>query len=296
MLRSTLQADDLIKLIGEHLPDFAFERAERQQSSGQFNNVLCLDARWIFRFPKSAGAAVDLARELEILPRLHGRLPLPIPEPRFQAYDRAGLPLFMAYPLIPGAPLLREKFAALKAYEAHLECIARDLAGFLRALHAIPPAELGLAPAGEDALAEWTRIGDDIGDKLFPHMRSDARQTVARNFEAAMNDADMWHYVECLVHGDFGTGNILFRDGRVSGVIDFGFCGPGDPAQDLGALLASYGAAFVERVCRHYPALGAGLRRARFYQSNYALIQALYALRAGDEAEFEDGMRDYVSY
>ena len=251
----------------------------------------------MFRFPKSAGAAADLARELEILPRLHGRLPLPIPHPRFHARDAAsGELLFMGYTRLPGEPLMRERFARLRADAAILAGIAKDLALFLRALHAIAPAEHGLAPAGEGALAEWTRIGDEIREKLFSYMRSDAREAVARNLEAALNDVAIWHYDECLIHGDFGTGNILFGDGRISGVIDFGFCGPGDPAQDLGALLASYGAEFVERVCHHYPALRAGLPRARFYRDNYALIQALYALRDGDEAEFEDGMREYVSY
>lgn len=287
--------DSLLKLIRQHLPDFAFERAEELQSPGQFNIVLAVDDKWMFRFPKSAGAAADLARELEILPRLHGRLPLPIPEPRFHARDAAsGDLLFMGYPRLPGEPLTRERFARLKDDEAVLAGIAKDLALFLRKLQAIAPAEHGLAPASESALAEWTRIGHDIREKLFPHMRSDARETVARNFEKALNDAAIWSCDECLIHGDFGTGNLLFHDGRVSGVIDFGFCGPGDPAQDLGALLASYGAAFVERVCRHYPALRAGLPRARFYCGNYALIQALYALRDGDEAEFEDGMRGYV--
>ena len=58
---------------------------------------------------------------------------------------------------------------------------------------------------------------------------------------------DLWRYDACLIHGDFGTANLLFAEGRISGVIDFGFCGSGDPAQDLGALLASYGEAFVAR-------------------------------------------------
>ncbi len=289
------EADRFAELIRRHRPDFAFERADRMQSSGQFNTVLSIDAKWIFRFPKSPGAAADLACELEILPRLRGRLPLPIPEPCFHALDsESGELLFMGYPLLPGEPLLREKFAELKDDEALLERIAKDLALFLRTLHAIAPADLGLTTGKENAKDEWARIYADLREKLYPHMRSDAREALRRNFETALNDADLWHAAECLIHGDFGTGNILYRDGRISGVIDFGFCGSGDPAQDLGALLASYGEPFGEQLLRHYPTLRAGLRRARFYQSNYALIQALYALRDGDEAEFEDGMRDYV--
>ncbi|MCY3831777.1 MAG: phosphotransferase [Chloroflexi bacterium] len=286
--------DALLQLIRQHRPDFVYERVNPALYEGQFSTVLIVDDEWIFRFPKSAGAAADLARELEILPRLQGKLPLPIPEPLWHAADvEAGGLLFLGYRPLPGEPLLREKFAELQGEEGILETVAQDLARFLQRLHVIAPADIGLAPSGESAKDEWTRIGEEIREKLFPYMRADARADVASKFRAALNDADLWHVDERLIHGDFGTGNILYRDGRISGIIDFGFCGVGDPAHDLGALLASYGETFVERVFRHYPALRAGWPRARFYQSNYALIQALYALRDGDEAEFEDGISAY---
>ena len=35
------------------------------------------------------------------------------------------------------------------------------------------------------------------------------------------------------VHGDFAAGNILIKDNQLSGVIDFGGMGVGDPACDL---------------------------------------------------------------
>ncbi|MCY3865747.1 MAG: phosphotransferase [Chloroflexi bacterium] len=123
----TLQNDHLLKLFRQHLPDFAFERAERLQSPGQFNTVLVMDAQWIFRFPKSAGAAAGLARELEILPRLLGRPPLPIPQPRYHARDaESGGLLFKGYPLLPAKPLQRERFAQLKDDDAEFEDGMRD--------------------------------------------------------------------------------------------------------------------------------------------------------------------------
>ena len=75
------------KLIARHLPDLSFRHARILPAAGQFNTVLCLDERWIFRFPKSPQAAADPAHELEILQRLRGRLPLPIPQPQFSADD-----------------------------------------------------------------------------------------------------------------------------------------------------------------------------------------------------------------
>ncbi len=126
-------------------------------------------------------------------------------------------------------------------------------------------------------------------------MRAEARLEVSRDFETGLNGSSLWRIDSCVVHGDFGAGNILyhFHEERISGIIDFSFCEIGDPAQDLGALLASYGEEFVEQVLLRYPALRSHLPRARFYCSKYALLQALFALRDNDPAEFEDGIADY---
>ena len=281
-------------LIRRHLPDFAAERAQLLHSSGQFNTVLCVNDEWIFRFPKSPDVAAELAQELQILPRLQGKLPFPIPNPQVEARDPvSGQLLFMAYPLLPGEPLQRNLFAELEHDNSIVKQLANDLATFLQALHGISPAALRLESRGEDARQAWAQIYDDVQEKLYAHMRADAQQAVSRNFKAALDDQSLWRFDVCLIHGDFGTGNILCGDGRISGIIDFGFCGIGDPAQDLGALISSYGEPFVERVMGHYPALREGLRRARFYRQNYALIQALYALRDDNPADFEDGIADY---
>ncbi len=285
---------DCLALLAQHLPALPLERARLIEGLGQFNLVLCLDERWILRFPNSAAAADDLARELEILPQLDGPLPLPIPKPRFSAREpKSGQLLFMGYAMLPGAPLLRERYLSLRGDTPTVEQIAIDLAGFLRVLHATPPDDMALPPLVESPREAWARYFAAIRARLYPYMRADARLATSHNFEQALADDNLWRGEPCLVHGDFGTGNILLQAGRISGIIDWGFCGLGDPAQDLGALLASYGEAFVARVCRHYPALGSGLARARFYRRQYALLQALYALRDGDHAEFADGLAAY---
>ena len=286
--------EDYIQVINGHLPGFSAGAARILPASGQFNTVLCINERWIFRFPKSAHAAADLDHELRILPRLRGLLPLAIPEPEFSARDPdTGLPLFMAYRMLPGEPLLRRRFNEIQHNDRVLERIAVELAGFLRRLHAVAPAAVGLAAEPLDFRCEWAGIYRDIRAKLFPHMRADAQREVTRRFEDGLDDSTLWDREACLIHGDFGTGNILFQDGRISGIIDFSFCNLGDPAQELGALIASYGDEFAERVCRHYPGLRAQWRRAHFYCGAYALLQALYALRDGGRAEFEDGIAEY---
>ena len=285
--------EPFLALIKRHLPGLAFRRA-RILPAGQFNTVLCLDERWVFRFPKSAHAAGDLAHELDILPRLQGRLPLPIPAPVFRAADDdTGAVLFMGYAMLGGQPLLRQRYAQMQASTDFSARIAQDLAEFLLALHKIPAAEAGLADAAEDGRTVCTRLYHAFRQDLYPHMRPDARAAVSQDFEAALADARLWRYESCLIHGDLGAGNILFQNGRVSGIIDFSFCNVGDPAQDLGALLSSYGEGFAALLLAYYPALRGCLPRARFYCRQYALEQALYALRDDDQEEFEDGIASY---
>jgi aminoglycoside 2''-phosphotransferase len=288
----TTPTDVYVQQIRAAFPELTVDHVQGN-TGGQFSHVLIVNHALIFRFPKSPHAAAEVSREIPILAALRGRLPLPIPDLKYVVEDADGNLSFMGYPMIPGVPLLRDTFAAI-ADDAVLAQIAAELAGFLKALHALPPDTLPAAPQPYDARAEWQQTFVNFEAQLFPHMRPDARQQVAANFTAALNNAALWDFQPVLCHGDFGTGNILYADGHISGIIDFTFCGMGDPAQDLGALLTSYGEAFIERVFASYPALRSALPRARFIVSTYALWQAWYALRDGNQEDFDDGMRAYV--
>ena len=82
------------------------------------------------------------------------------------------------------------------------------------------------------------------------------------------------------LHGDLHPANILVRDGRVSGIIDFGDITAGDPAADLSVawmlLPESLHGAFREAYQAHLaagavPADGELWRRARGWALNLAL-------------------------
>lgn len=274
-------------------PELAITTAHLNATEGQFSDVLLINNALIFRFPKSPHVAQELASEIPLLKALHGKLPLPIPNVQYIAEAETGGLAFMGYPMIRGQPLLRSRFAAI-VNKAILKQIAQELAYFLKTLHDIQPDGLNLSLGSYDAHAEWVTMFADFQEKLFPYMRFDAQAKISANFEAALSNSSLWDFESVLCHGDFGTGNILYADGHITGIIDFTFCGLGDPAQEIGALLASYGAGFCERVLKCYPELKATLPRAHFIMSNYALIQALYALRDNNKADFDDGMQDYI--
>jgi aminoglycoside 2''-phosphotransferase len=110
-------------------------------------------------------------------------------------------------------------------------------------------------------------------------------ETRAIAFLASWNDTT-WQ----LIHGDFGSGNILIAGGVVSGIIDFGGASIGDPASDIAGLIASYGDTFVDHVARSRPELTPMRTRSAFYLPAFAAMEALHGLDHNDPGALEAGL------
>ncbi len=274
-------------LIATLAPELDVQTVRRD--NGQFNDVLIVNNAWVFRFPKSPAALSSMPGEVAILRALAGRLPLPTPEPCYVNFigPRPGF----GYALLPGAPLSREWLAT--APEPVRDQIAQRLGEFLRALHTLPPDLFDGQPL-QDVIGQWAELHDKIRDHLFPFMRSDARDEVAGRFEVFLA-AGQSTWTPVPRHGDFGSGNFLYdaEAGAVSGVIDFGSAGLGDPAVDIAAL-STLGQPILNRALVAYPEAAGYLDRAAFYRSTFALQQAWYGLRDGSREDFEDGIARYL--
>lgn len=275
-----------IQMIQQAYPELAVQSINEQR--GQFNDIVLVNDQYVFRFPRSQVAQETLAREIAILNVVRDRVSLPVPDPRLSGGDPgSGESRFMGYEMIPGRALTYSDVR-----EANRERLARQLAEFLQELHAVPLDALPVEIETSELPAAWASFYRDVCDHLFPHMREEARGRIAGQFEAYFEDPHRYAFDTCLRHGDFGAGNIIWDpdEQEIAGIIDFGSCGPGDPAQDLGAILVSLGSNLAGEMYRHYPELEAMYDRAVFYTGTYAMQQALAALHAGDDALFEDGI------
>ena len=285
----------LLDQVRAYCPDLTWQQG-RLNEDGQYNDVLILDQAWVFRFARNAPAVATLQREHRLLTALGPRLPLPIPQPVFMQLDvGAAEQPFVGYPHLPGEPLWLERFAAIQD-EAVYGRMAADLAGFLAALHTIPPADLGLdetEPA--EAEPEWRDLYQRIEAKLFTFMNPQARQSVSRHFAAYFQNPARYAFTPSVRHGDFGTGNILFdaKTGTISGILDFAFTGLGDPAVDF-AGLKRFGPEFYQQCAAHYPAIADAEDRIAFYQGTFALQEALFGLEHDDPEAFAAGIKTYL--
>src|SRR5262245_64958317 len=100
-------------------PDLPIAGVRLHTAEGQFNDILVVNEELIFRFPRSPHVAATLAAETDLLVQLQGHLPIPIPDPIYQAHDsQTGALRFMGYRMLPGTPLWRETTATLVADRA----------------------------------------------------------------------------------------------------------------------------------------------------------------------------------
>lgn len=114
-------------------------------ASGWDNTVYLVAGTWIFRFPRRQAALPCTITELAVLPVIAGRLPLPVPLPRYIGEPGPDFPWpFWGARLLPGTELADSGLAGSRRGPA-----AAATGTFLQALHACDlPDALQHEPAG----------------------------------------------------------------------------------------------------------------------------------------------------
>ncbi|GAB3752692.1 aminoglycoside phosphotransferase family protein [Microlunatus parietis] len=220
------QFDDALvrQLVDDQFPDWAGLTLDRVLPGGSDHAIYRLGADLSVRVPRHSGAINDAAKVAHWLPLLAARLPLQIPEP--VAVGRPGL----GYPWSWLVCRWQDGAVATAAEFADSVDVALQLADFLVALRGI---ELEVPDAWRDRIVRGPISGRDAETrnaiaKVGADFDQDALLAVWEEAVAAEPGPQSW------VHGDFHSGNLLARDGRISTVLDFGSFGYGDPAADLG--------------------------------------------------------------
>lgn len=261
---------------------------------GENNDVLIVNQDIVFRFPRYAEGVQKLLLEATLLTELQGRLPLDAPNPIYRAFDPP-VPgqVFMGYSMIPGKPLFPDILAGFTPEKQTRA--AHDLACFLRALHQTPISTAIQLPH-QDHVEEWKHLFERFQAVLQPHLSASTWSNICCEFQDFFAHTDIG-FKPSLRHGDFGPGNIMVNEENqiITGVIDFGSAGIGDPAVDIAGLVgpAGYGEEFVRQMFTDYPEAETYLNRARFYASTFALQQALFGMEHNDKEAFEAGIAAY---
>ncbi|MDY7090430.1 MAG: aminoglycoside phosphotransferase family protein [Actinomycetota bacterium] len=191
--------------------------------SGTDNALFRLGDCLTARLPRAPWAVEQVATDAAWLPRLAPHLPVRVPVP--VAVGRPGGDYPWSWTVVP--------WLGGRNPEAGQDLVdlAVDLAGFVRAMIAIDPMDGPVKEGIQRGVPLVQR--DELTRRSIAVLgsRIDVRAVTAAWDEAMA--ADEWPGPSVWLHGDLLGGNLLVDRGRLTGVIDFGGIGRGDPAVEV---------------------------------------------------------------
>ncbi|GDY13514.1 hypothetical protein LBMAG53_23920 [Planctomycetota bacterium] len=250
-------------------------------SEGWDSQAFLVNDHWIFRFPKRSEVAGWLVMELRVLAAIE-RLGQAIMTPRPHWFGQASEQFpyaFMGYACIPGdtGELLPDPEAAR---------IGQQLGAFLAAVHTITAEQVGPVRRipDEPAFSAQRVIThrDAIMQYLPPELEPPFHDLLSGTASIPPANPDQ----PVLVHADLTANHLIMADrSRITGCIDWGDSGLGDPAFDFGGValwLSSEGLA-AALAASHGPRDPAFADRAWFYARCAALCDFRhYGRKSGD--------------
>jgi len=204
-------------LLEQQFPQWAHRPIVAVEPRGTVSAIFRLGDELSVRLARRNGRTQPGTKEREWLPALGRRLPVDVPMPVAEGKPTSEYPWYWdVQTWVHGETVSVEEIDAIQA--------ARDLATLIRALQRIDPTG---APEGRGiALAKR--------DAEFRYWlaRYRGNPNVSREWDRALS-ASVWNGPPVWHHGDLDSRNWLVKAGRISGVIDWGSMGVGDPACDV---------------------------------------------------------------
>jgi aminoglycoside phosphotransferase (APT) family kinase protein len=226
-----LDADIVRSVLQAQFPELAVASVA-YVSEGWDSQAFLVDDRWIFRFPKRAEVAGWLVMELRVLAALE-RLghQLQTPRPRWLGRPDQQFPYaFMGYACIPGetGDLLADPDAPV---------VGQHIGAFLAAVHTITADQVGpVRRIPDEPAVSAQRVithRDAIMRFLPPELEPPFHDLLSGTASIPPSNPGQ----PVLVHADLTANHLIMADrSRITGCIDWGDSGLGDPAFDFGGV------------------------------------------------------------
>ena len=213
------------QLVKEQFPEWKDLPISPVLKNGNDNKTFHLGETMTLRLPSDKRYVAQVEKEAKWLPFLAENLDLPITCPKALGKPNKDYPYFWSInSYIEGE-------TADPANISNLDVLANDLAKFLRQLQRINPEGApvsgehnfyrGSSPVvyNEEVEKVLENLSDELPVKLIEKIWSES-------IESKWQEEPVW------IHGDIAPGNLLVKENKLSGVIDFGIMGIGDPSCD----------------------------------------------------------------
>lgn len=240
---------------------------------GLCNHVIIINSSEVFRFPRAEWASEMLRSEIGLLTRLRDHGVMAVSECKHQG---AG---FGVFSYITGESLT--SLALNRSTETGRTSLARDLGRILGEIHSIP-LEGNQSSGARRTREDWLQLHQEAKAQ-YTHLSSTGVEFIESVFAPIIDGSLTLEYQPRLIHGDLAPYHIKanLTGGKISGIIDFGEAGVGDPATDISCLIYNLGLPFVLAMDT-YPYLEDTLKRARFYAKTLEVQWFVQSVRTKD--------------
>ncbi|MPZ54448.1 MAG: phosphotransferase [Acidimicrobiia bacterium] len=220
------------RLLANQFPEWSGLPLVRVLESGTDHALFRLGDALVVRLPIIDWADGQARLEATWLPRLASYVPVALSIPVALGAPADDYPFtWSVNPWLPGTPPTAEEMDDRR--------LAGELAGFVRALQGCDATGASLFgsrggslanPDRDEATRDSLRRCSDLVD-------ADAALGVWEDAQAA----PPWDGPATWFHGDLQRGNLLIQDGHLTGILDWGTFGAGDPAVELAVCWNSMG-------------------------------------------------------
>jgi len=230
-MREAMKSDEqgidtalVARLIADQFPQWANLPIVKIPSAGTDHAMYRLGDDMVVRLPRMLGAARQVVTEQRWLPRLAPHLPLQVPVPLGRGVPGQGFPMpWSVYAWLDGENAFDQPIVDMRD-------AAVEMGGFVAALGRIDATGGPQSFRGGPVSTSGYDVRGSIRDLGADGTIEGEAATAAWEQVLAL---PQWEGKPCWLHGDLMPGNLLTRHGRLTGVLDFGVLGIGDPACDL---------------------------------------------------------------
>lgn len=209
-------------LLLKQFPQWANLSLELMHPEGTDNAMYKLGDDKLVRLPRTKRSSFNIEKELTWLPRLGPHLPLSIPNIIGNGTPDKNYP----FPWLVCEWLDGTNPDKKNMIDEHIA--ATDLAGFVKAMQKIQPNGGPNCRRGK-ALSAC----DDEVKRSIPLLNELYSKKILNDLWISALKVPQWEKEPVWIHGDLHAGNLLVKNRKIIGVVDWGLAGIGDPACDM---------------------------------------------------------------